>query len=285
MPPFRLLCWLFVASASSFFAVGASTPGQLRADVSELSNLPAAAPEHRTTAAASLSTGSNNATVRAWVILSDGEDYLHGALTLAYSIIATKSVYPVLVVTTRPIKPAWARRFRVIGAEIEQVAPMAIPPNIKARFPNWVGAMQKLQLLGMQRNAKLGVERWVRPHEKITGRAGPPRFDPTMNPFHFYVTLFFESLGMLIFYYSYLSVPNSIATPIKRFAKLAVIDADSLVRRSVDAAMDLPAITGPRNIWGCKDLQAFVSNFMVRALASTCGCWCITSTRPSSILL
>ena len=36
---------------------------------------------------------------------------------------------------------------------------MIIPPGVSARYSNWVGALQKLQLLGMASNPKLGVER------------------------------------------------------------------------------------------------------------------------------
>jgi hypothetical protein len=74
---------------------------------------------------------------------------------------------------------------------------------VKAAYKHWVGAMQKLQLLGF--------EAW-----------GPYRFE-----------------------------------------KLTVIDADSLVRTNIDDAMALPSISGPSNIWGCRELKGFVSNFMV----------------------
>lgn len=142
----------------------------------------------------------------AWVILADGSDYLRGALTLANSIVETNSKYPVIAVTTNPsfrVFRSWSERFQKIGAELHFMQPMVIPPNIKAAFKHWVGAMQKIQLLGF--------DNW-----------GP-----------------------------------------YRFKKLVVIDADSLVRTNIDDAMALPSISGPSNIWGCRELKGFVSNFMV----------------------
>ena len=135
---------------------------------------------------------------RTWVVLADGDDYLLGALTLVQSFAETKSRYSVLVVTTKSTEPRWALAFASLGSRLVRIPEMAIPKNVEARFPNWVPAMQKLQLLCLE-----------------------------------------------------------------QFEKVGVLDADSLVLRNVDEAMDLPTISGPRNVWGCKDLDGFVSNFMV----------------------
>lgn len=136
---------------------------------------------------------------RSWVVLADGNDNLLGALTLVLSFAETKSRYPVLVVTTKPVEPRWALAFAALGSRLVRIPHMALPKKFQARFTHGVPVMQKLQLLCLE-----------------------------------------------------------------QFEKVAVLDADSLVLRNVDAAMDLPTITGPRNVgWGCKDRDGFVSNFMV----------------------
>ena len=82
-----------------------------------------------------------------WAILADGEKYLHGALTLAQSLIDTGTRFPILVVTTQPVDPKWVRALGTLKVSIERMAPMSVPGNLKIRFKHWIVAMQKIKLM------------------------------------------------------------------------------------------------------------------------------------------